>query len=817
MFRSFLHINLAVVLLLVSAVASADELSIDNIDGKAATQLEGSDARLQLIVTQTNDRGLQTDQSTAVTYDAAPEAIIAIDSDGLVTPLANGSVTVIATSPDGLSAQATLTVSGMDQSKPVSFHGQVTPIFTKLGCNGGGCHGKIAGQNGFRLSLLGFDPASDHRRLVSESRGRRVSIAAPQRSLLLQKTVGDLPHGGGARTDRDSYEYRVLRRWIAQGMPNDSGEIPQVTSIRVYPSVRRMLPSTQQQLAVIATYNDGTQEDVTRAAVYESNDSAMAEVTATGQVACADAVGDVAVMARYQGHVTVFRAEIPLAAETQMAATDFGKDWPVNAVDQQVHHKLASLGIPPSPLCDDATFLRRITLDLTGRMPTVEETQAFTADSAADKRERAIDQLLASDDYASFFARKWGVILRNRRTPGALQAQNMLFHHWLKESFRTNKPYDQLVSELLTARGTLYSNPAVAWFSQVKDQNERVEDISQLFLGQRIQCARCHHHPYEKWSQQDYAGLQAFFSTVATDNFDGQTTFINRIASPSARNPGNGQSVAPIGLDSEAKVIDQIDDPREELSRWMTATDNPFFAKSLANRYWKHFMGRGLVEPEDDMRVTNPPSNPELLDALAKHLIESGYDLQSLIRLICLSRTYNTSSQATDINVIDQRSYSRYYPKRMLAETLLDSIDTVTGSTTGFAGMPAGTKAVQLPDTGFNSYFLTVFGQPDSKTACECERSGEANLAQSLHLLNSEQIQQKLATANGRAVRLAKDTSRGADAKLNELYLTALSRKPTERELETALKYLGDQQASPEPWQDLIWALVNSKEFLFNH
>lgn len=797
-----------------SAETSAtDVLRIENGDAQAATRLVGADARLQLIVSRTQPNGIVADWTRNVRYDATPVGLVSIDATGMVTPLADGSVTVVATADDGEQSATTLSVTGTGQTQSVSFCGQVVPIFTKLGCNGGGCHGKIAGQNGFRLSLLGFEPREDHKRLVAESRGRRVSLASPDRSLLLQKTVNAMPHGGGARTDTDSHEYRVLRRWVSQGMPFDSGEIVGVTSIRAYPNVRRMLGDSGQQLAIIATYSDGSVEDVTRAAVYESNDTQMAEVSDTGLVQTGTLVGDVAVMARYQGHVTVFRAEIPLKLD---APNQFASQA-TNVVDQFVRKKLDSLGIPSSPTCDDSTFLRRVTLDLAGRIPTLDESTAFLVDPSPEKRSALVERLLASDDYASFFARKWGVILRNRRSGGALQVSNVLFHHWLKESFRSNKPYDRIVNEMLTASGTVFSNPATAWLDQVTDQNERVEDISQLFLGQRIQCARCHHHPYEKWSQEDYARMSAFFSTIAKKTQGTDVTFVTRVASPSARHPKTGQAVQPAGLDAEAIVIDTTLDPRQQLSDWVTSPQNPFFAKALVNRYWKHFMGRGLVEPEDDMRVTNPPSNPELIDAMAESFVASGYDIKALVRLISLSQTYAASSDATEENVIDRRSHSRFYPKRLQAETLLDSIDFVTGAATTFAGMPAGTRAVQLPDTGFNSYFLTVFGQPDSKTACECERSSEANLAQSLHLLNSEEMQKKLTADNGRAATFATDTTRPVEAKIRELYKLAFSREPVDQEMKSAISYLGERHNQREPWEDLIWALVNSKEFLFNH
>ncbi|WP_149499775.1 DUF1549 domain-containing protein [Roseiconus lacunae] len=774
--------------------------------------LAGRDTRLQLIVTAT-DGTAETDVTGKVSYAAAPDGLVTVDESGFVTPLANGQVSIIATAEDGRQATTTITTTGMEASQPVSFCGQVVPIFTKLGCNGGGCHGKIAGQNGFRLSLLGFEPEEDYRHLVAESRGRRVSAASPDRSLLLLKTTGAMPHGGGARADTESYEYRLMRRWISQGMPYDSGPVPSVTKLDVYPKGRRMFPGQTQQLSIVATFEDGRVEDVTRAAVFESNDTQMAEASVTGLVTAGESIGDVAVMARYNGWVAVFRAEIPrqgIVSPKQIASLD-------HPVDQAVRRKLASLGIEPSPPCDDSTFLRRATIDICGRLPTLEETEAFIADSQSEKRSHLIDRLLASEDYASNFARKWSIILRNRRDGGTLKADNLVFHHWVKDSLQSNKTYDVFVRELLTARGSVFSNPAVVWLNHVTDHNERIEDMSQLFLGQRIQCARCHHHPYEKWSQEDYARMSAFFSTVTKKNVGGDVTFVSRVAAATSPHPRTRQPLTPAGLDATPTSVDPYQDPRQTLADWITSADNQFFARSLVNRYWKHFLGRGLVEPEDDMRVTNPPSNPELMDALAQSFIDSGYDLRQLVRTICTSQTYAASSDANESNLIDRRSYSRFFPKRLVAETLLDAVDRVTGSTTSFGGMPASTRAVELPDTGFDSYFLTVFGQPDAKTACECERSAEANLAQSLHLLNSAEMQNKLGTDQGRAQQYANDANRSADDKVRELYLVALSRSPSDQELKTSLTYLGEQTQQVQLWEDLIWALVNSKEFLFNH
>ena len=791
-------------------------LRFNNNSSEDGFTLSGLDARLQLVVSLDTVGQLVSDATHQLTYSVDPPKIAEV-IDGLVVPLADGEATVVARHGSGLTTELKLTIKDTGNEALISFSGRVVPIFTKLGCNSGGCHGKLAGQNGFKLSLLGFEPREDYDHLVRESRGRRLSPAAPEQSLLLQKAVNSSPHGGGQRLDLDSHEYRILARWISQGMPYGNDGEPEVVSIDVIPQHRRLNAASSQQLAVLAKYSDGSSEDVTRAALYESNDSEMADCNEKGLVKLKDLVGDVAVMARYQGHVTVFRADIPVS-ESSVTTDAFPKDLD-NPVDRHVFSKLQSLGIAPSPICDDETFLRRVSLDITGRTPTQTEVAEFRADTSADKRGRLVDRLLASEDHADYFAGKWNTILRNRRDGGALRFANVAFHQWIRESIATNKPYDQFVREIVTASGSVASHPPVVWYQQVSDTNQRIEDAAQLFLGQRIQCARCHHHPYEKWSQADYAQLSAFFTNVSKKNGRDplEPVVFAKLGSSSAKHPKTGQSLKPAGLDAAEVVIGAQDDPRSHFADWMTNPENRFFAKAFTNRYWKHFMGRGLVEPEDDLRVTNPPSNPELLDGLAKSFVDSGYDMKALIRLIANSRCYQSDSDAMPENIGDKRSYSRFYPKRLQAEVLLDAIDRLTLSPTSFAGMPPGIRAVALPDTGFSSYFLTVFGRPESTTACECERSQEANLSQSLHLLNSEEIQGKLSNDRGRAAQLAADETRSDDEKIRELYSIAFSRDPDDRELKATLTYVAGKQNRREAFEDVLWSLINSKEFLFNH
>ncbi len=784
-----------------------------DVGGGDSLSLAGRDARRQLLVTGSYSSGQQRDLTRAVSYSVEPATIAKVESTGLVLPLAEGDATITAKDASGPTATVKVKVSHLVSDLPINFPNQIVPVFTKLSCNSGGCHGKASGQNGFRLSLLGFEPSEDFDHLVKEGRGRRLFPAAPDKSLLLLKATGTVPHGGGQRMEKDSIPYRLIYRWIEQGLPFGKPDDPKVSQIEVAPTARTLPPRGQQQLVVIAHYTDGSTEDVTAMTQFEPNDTEMAEVTPSGLVKTRDLTGTVAVMARYQGQVAVFRASLPLGAVV--------KDLPPakGFIDELVFKQLTTLGIPPSATSDDSTFLRRICLDITGRLPTAEDAEKFIADTDPAKRQKWIDKLLDSEDYADFFANKWCSILRNKRQMENYAHGTYLFHDWIRQSLFENKPYDQFVRDVITASGEMSENPPVAWYRSVREINQQMEDTAQLFLGLRIQCARCHHHPFEKWSQNDYYGFEAFFSRVGRKKGaqTGEERIFHQRGAASAANPRNGQSLKPTGLGSPTLELSNDQDPRQALVDWMAEPKNPFFARALVNRYWKHFFGRGLVEPEDDMRVTNPATNPALLDALAKDFIDSKFDLKHLIRTICNSQVYQLSAEPNQFNAGDKQSYSRYYPKRLTAEALLDAIDQVTGVDEKFNGLPAGTRAMQLPDTGFNSYFLQVFGRPEASSACECERSNEANLAQSLHLLNSADVQNKLANASGRAAGLAADQTHTHPQKIERLYLQFFARRPQADEVALATAHIAKTKNDKAAYEDIIWALINTKEFLFNH
>lgn len=711
--------------------------------------------------------------------------------------------------------------------RPVSFVNDVAPVLTKAGCNMGVCHAKAGGgQNGFQLSLLGFEPAEDFEHIVLEARGRRLSFGNPELSLLLRKASGQVSHGGGLRLPNASPGYALIRDWIRQGVPMDDATSPKLVALEIEPKKGSLRFQTTQQLKALARYSDGSLRDVTTVALFESNEKAMADVSEGGLVKVFDLPGRVSVMVRYQGSVAVFNAAIPIG--TQVGALPPVK----NFVDTAVFANLKELGIPPSPVCDDATFLRRVTLDIAGRLPTEEEAQAFLASTSADKRNQWIDELLRSSDYADFFASKWTAVLKNRRDDASDTVSNFAFHAWVRDSLLANKRYDQFVRELLAATGTVIDNPPVAWYKRVKEPKNQIEDVAQLFLGVRMQCAQCHHHPFERWSQDDYYALTAFFAQVGRkpSGIRGEDLIFHKRGIAAATNIKTRAALKPAALGDAVPAIAPDEDPRLRLADWMKSPNNPFFAKALVNRYWKHFFRRGLIEPEDDIRDSNPPSNPELLAALERHFVENGFDLKELVRAITRSSAYQLSATPNKYNIGDRQNYSRYYPRRLPAEVMLDSIDQLAGTQTDFPNLPSGTRAVALPDNSYNrsSPFLRVFGRPEGESVCECERVQSSNLAQSLHLINASDIRDKLAHPKGRAEQLARDP-RPAEAKIKDLYLVAFAREPRPDELKAALSYLTEprvnaagqkvdsQKATRENFQDLLWALMTTKEFLFNH
>lgn len=818
------------ILLAVSAsvLPASQQLTLSPKDSTPSLSLKSEGE--QLLISAVTPDGLVVDVTRQVVFSSESELVI-VDSTGWVTPLKDGT-DKLRVSLGTNSFQIPCVVSGAESVRPISFRNDVVPQLTRAGCNGGACHGTPKGKNNFRLSLLGFEPEEDFEFLTRESRGRRFFPAAPDRSLVLLKASGGVPHGGGLRIRRESGSYRTLRRWIQEGMQWGPEDEPVVESIDVQPGSRVVERGESQQLRVIARMSDGTVRDITRIAEYKANQPDMAVVDDAGLATMMNVTGTSSVMVRFQEHVGSFLSTIPLGAPVPELPD------PAGFIDHHVNAKLRTLGLPPSEVCDDVTFLRRVSLDISGRLPTLEETTSFLTSESDKPRAELIDHYLRSNGYADLFANKWSSLLRNKAGGNLEQVarETYGFHNWLQKSIRDNKPFDRLTTELITARGKPGTNPAVSWYRAVKDINERMADVAQVFLGVRIECAQCHHHPYEKWSQDDYHGFSAFFTTLdrkEVNKLPEDDILYHKRVLAVATNPNTGEQLRPTPLDAEPLSIPASRDPRIDLAEWVTSKQNPWFAKVLVNRYWKHFFGRGLVEPEDDIRITNPATHPELLDELAESFVDSGFDLKQLCREICNSRAYQRSSFPNEFNAEDEQNYARYYPRRLTAEVMLDAINDVAGARNSFNRQPDGVRAVALPDDSVNneSFFLRVFGRPQMDTACECERSASADLAQSLTLLNSQTMHKILGANGGRAQLFSKDSEADEAAQVRELYIRAFSRPPTDNELAVATRHLARkrEQSRQDPgnlpeatavrqgWEDIIWVVVNTKEFLFNH
>jgi hypothetical protein len=705
-------------------------------------------------------------------------------------------------------------VCGFCVAIAADFENEIQPLLTRYGCNSGGCHGKASGQNGFKLSLFGFDSQADYEEIVDRARGRRVNVATPEQSLLLLKSIGAVPHGGGTRFAPTSQAYEVLRQWISDGVPPASPTAPRLLAIRIEPSDRSLGSGDQVNLRVMASYSDQQERDVTKHSAFASNLDVVASVSEEGVVTAGKESGEATVMARFMGQVAVFTAILPHGIP--LAQID---NFPArNYIDELTIAKWKKLGLTPTPVCDDSTFIRRVTLDANGRLPTAKEVREFLADQNPNKRAEWIDRLLDAPEYASYFALRWGSVLRNSNLAGADQA-SYAFHNWLKDMLARNRPYDEFVRGIIAASGEWQDAPAINWYWQSRDDqlHQVTADTAQVFLGQRLQCARCHHHPYEKWSQDDYYGLAGFFTRLGRKSF-GQPPpyFASPTATTGEKNPRTGKVPDPRYLSGEAAVFSAEEDPRHGLVDWMAKPENPFFAKSLVNRLWGHFFGRGLVHEVDDMRATNPASNPQLLDALAKDFIDHQFDMQHICRVMLNSSVYQLGSEPTEGNQKDRQNFARYYGRRMIAEVFLDSIDQATGTKTKFNGVASSSRAVDLPHENFGSHFLDTFDRPRRVTGCECERSSGATLAQVLTLANSDEIESKIGDAQGVITRLLKD-QRSFDEIVDELYLGSLSRFPTSDERIKTKYFVDAVENKTEAYQDLLWTLLNSREFMFNH
>lgn len=711
----------------------------------------------------------------------------------------------------------TLTTVKPVEVKTITFERDIVPILTRQGCNTGACHGKARGQNGFALSLLAFDYDFDYHSITQEGRGRRVFPAAPAQSLLLRKATGELPHGGGKRLKKESDAYQQLVQWIASGSPRTPATAPKLLRISVSPAEKSLIPGGRQPLTVTAHYSDGSTDDVTAMTTYQSNDSTYAGVNEQGVVLAGTLPGEAAIMARYQNLFAVSNVLIPLPSKPD--ASLYARLPRYNFIDGLVWDKLQQLNITPAEQAGDATFLRRVSLDLIGRLPTPDESRAFLHDQRTDKRSRLIDSLLARPEYVDHWANKWADLIRPNPYRVGIKA-TMNLDAWLRDAFRRNQPYDQMIRELVTAQGSSFRDGAVVMFRDRREPDEITTMVSQLFLGVRLDCARCHHHPFEVWSQQDFYSFAAFFGRVGfkgagiSTPISGGEEIVFTKPSGQVKHPITGKVLEPTPLLGKPIKIPTEQDPRVVLAQWMTGPDNPYFARVMVNRVWADLMGRGIVEPVDDIRATNPPSNAKLLDALAEDFRKNGYDIKKLLRTITSSYVYSLSSVPQPESVGDSRNYSRHYRQRIRAEVLLDAYSDITGVPEQFDAMPAGSRAMQLWTARVPSTFLDSFSRPDPNQDPPCERTNDTSVVQALHLMNAKNLQRKISSDEGRLAQLSKSKLSPA-ALIEELYLSAYCRLPTTTERQTLLKRFDDpKKPRKQILEDILWALLNTPEFV---
>lgn len=797
--------------LLANFVAAADQAPIAAIEVQPAEiQLTGPAAVQGLLVTGRRADGRVVDLTRVATYASSDAGIVRVDSRGEASSVRDGAAT-IAIKFDRFSVVVPVQVSQSAAPRSLHFENDVVPLLSKFGCNTSACHGKAEGQNGFKLAVFGSDPEADYEALTMQGRGRRTRVTIPERSLLLQKASGETPHGGGARIVRDSREYSLMRDWIASGTPRGDAEAPRVVRLEIFPKERTLELGAKQQLRAVAQYSDGRRVDVTGLTRFQSNNEGLATVDDTGHIEVGQSPGQVAIMASYMGAVDTFQALLPRVE----SIGDYPAQTETNFIDRLVNAKLKKLNIVPSGLADDAEFMRRVYLDVIGTLPNAVEAREFLNDRDPGKRQQLVTRLLNRPEYADYWSQRWSDLLRvDRRALGHKGAY--AYYRWVRQQFEKNTPYDQFARELITATGTLDQTPQGRFYQVSGTPGDTASTLSQVFLGVRISCAQCHHHPFDRWSQDDYYGMAAFFQPLSRKGTArGEMMFVS--GASKATNPRSGKEVLAHPLNTATNDKPPEGDSRERLAAWMTSPDNPWFARNVSNRIWAHFLGRGIVEPVDDMRETNPPSNPELLDGLAQHLAEQRFDLKQLILTITASQTYQRSSLPNPTNELDEQNYSRALLKRIDAEVLMDAVCQVTGIEEKYEGVPAGYRAIQLWDSEVDHYFLKLFGRPTRKTACECERNGEPNVGQVLHVLNSPEIQSKLSHEAGR-IRSLVQSNADNGALADEMYLAFFARLPSAEERQTVIEALArpgvNRRAAAE---DVAWSLMNSLEFIFNH
>jgi hypothetical protein len=788
------------------------------------TLKDGRDERRVLVLGVTAE-GNAVDLTAEAKFKPA-SARVEVDAHGYFQPRSKGSVEVVVSAAG---KEARLPIAVEESAAPeVRFVRDIQPILAKAGCNAGTCHGSAKGKNGFKLSLRGYDPEYDYAALITDVSGRRFNRVNVDDSLLLLKPLGEVPHEGRQAIRPGSREHHMLKQWIAEGAKLDDLNKSRAAKLEILPTEAEMdLPGRSQQFLVIAHYADGSTRDVTRDAHFSVSNTEVSDVTSGGWVKGLRR-GEAALLVRYEGIYATALLTI-MGDRTGYQWTDVPEH---NFIDQHVNAKLRKMKILPSARCSDAEFARRVYLDLTGLPPKAEKVRAFLDDQtpSKEKRDRLIEELLGSPDYIEFWANKWADLLQcNSENLG--QKSVWLYRNWIRQQVADNVPYDKFVRTLLTAKGSSYENPAVNYLRVLREPGKMTEDVTQTFLGVRFNCNKCHDHPFEKWTQNQYYELGAYFAQVGFKRGQVGKEVIFAEAGGSFQitseeivyHKYDGGEVKHLKTDAvvaakvpvgEAKAIASGADRREPMVDWLVSPENPFFAKSMANRIWSYFLGRGIIDPVDDIRASNPPSNPELLDALTAQFVKDGFDLRKLMKAICQSRTYQLSITKNKWNEDDTINFSHAQPRRLSAEQMVDALALATGTKPMLAGIPSGMRAVQIPDGMVQGNdFLQLFGRPKRQSACECERSSSLTLSHALSLINGPTISDAVNAKDSRIAKLA-ETEKDDKRLVEEIYLSCLSRPPTEKELK-AVEFKPDANRI-EVAQDLAWALLNSPAFLFN-
>jgi hypothetical protein len=812
-------------LLLPSLETRADDLHILPAD----TTLTGPQAGQRLVVVAEDSRQVVDDRTSKVEFASSNSAVATVDQGGMVRPVTDGEA-IITASEEGRKATAHVKVVQTRAPFTWSFRNHVIPMMTKIGCNSGACHGALAGKNGFKLSLRGYAPFDDYFVLTRQALGRRVDTVEPSRSLLLRKPTLVVPHGGGLKLELGSPDFQLLADWIASGAPGPKDDDPRLVRLEVFPSHAVLKPKDTLQILVRGHYSDGHMEDVTRWVKFSSTEDQVAAVDPEGKVRVAG-YGEAAITIWYSNLVATSRITSPLPNRIDRGV--FARAERHNFIDDLVLKKLAALHIPPSPLCSDAEFLRRVELDATGTLPTPAELQRFLGDSSSDKRAKRIDQLLDRPQFVDYWAYKWSdlLLVSTRKLP---QPEVWAFYQFIRQSVAENKPWDRFAREILTATGNTLDNGAANYFALHKDVAELTEATSVTFLGMSITCCRCHNHPLEKWTQDQYWSMANLFSRVALKNGEDKSVSVQSQPFGDVPHPRRGTVMPPAPLDGKPLPQDSTVDRRQYFADWLTAPDNPYFARAIVNRVWRNYLGRGLVEAEDDLRQTNPPTNSELLDALTQDFIDHQFDMKHLMRTILNSATYQRSSLPLPGNATDDRFYSHYLIRRLAAEVILDAYAQITGVPTPFTqieaagridrqaytGAPLGTRALQLPDSLVVSPFLESFGRPLRSQPCACERQQDASVGQALHLNNGQTLNDKLRDPHSLVQKWLDERITDEEA-VRRLFRLALCREPQAEEMLKFKHLLAEASHDKSETQrhvleDLLWSVLTSREFLFN-